>query len=54
MTPWEIKLVIGGGIGGAWGFVGNIFMVYGCGLHNNKQPSHVHGPRARPLTRTIL
>jgi len=47
MTPWEIKLVVGGGILGGWGFVGNTCMVYGCGLHNQQTTPHVHGPRAR-------
>jgi hypothetical protein len=64
MAPWEIKWVVGGGIG--WGEVLGNDMCLVCGFAfklspttsmamgctTNKQPSHVQGPRGTPNPNT--
>jgi len=64
MAPWEIKCMVGRGIGWGevvgndmclvWGFAIKLSpttsMVMGC--TTSKQPSHVCGPRGRPNPNT--
>jgi hypothetical protein len=42
------------GGGGVWGFVGNICMVYGCGLHNQQTTLPCAWPKSKTFNKDNL